>query len=84
MPQGASESSPLPIPGNQGEGKSLLDEILREFTGESKPVPQQVSQPVVPAKPKLSERVTSAVNRKKRRKYSGYKFVTTVNPDFQE
>ena len=43
-PRGPSQSSPLPIPGNQGEGKSLFDDILRELTGESKPVPQPVSQ----------------------------------------
>lgn len=80
-PRGPSQSSPLPIPGNQGEGKSLFDEILREFTGESRPVPQQVSQPTVPVKPKQPERVASPASQKFE-EYSGYKFVTTVNPDF--
>lgn len=46
-PGGPSQSSPLPIPGNQGGGKSLFDDILRELNGESKPVPQ-VQKPVMP------------------------------------
>lgn len=48
-PQGPSQSSPLPIPGNQGGGKSLLDEILRELTGEQKPAQQTARPVVVPA-----------------------------------
>ncbi len=43
-PSGPSQSSPLPIPGNQGGGKSLLEDIFRELTGETKPVPRP-SQP---------------------------------------
>jgi len=37
-PGGPSQSSPLPIPG--GGGKSLLEDIFREFAGEAAPVPQ--------------------------------------------
>ncbi len=41
LPQGRpSQSSPLPIPGS--EGKSLLEDIFREITGASAPVPQPV------------------------------------------
>ena len=44
FPQGRpSQSSPLPIP--RSEGKSLLEDIFREFTG----VPAPVSQPSQPA-----------------------------------
>jgi hypothetical protein len=39
-PTGPSQSSPLPIPGNPGGGKSLLEDIFRELTGEAKPIPQ--------------------------------------------
>ena len=80
-PRGPSQSSPLPIPGNQGEGKSLFDDILRELTGETKPVPQQVSEPTLPVKPKQAEKNVSALNQKYEG-YSGYKFITNVNTDF--
>jgi hypothetical protein len=43
-PSGPSQSSPLPIPGNQGGGKSLLEDIFRELSGESKPI-QQAEKP---------------------------------------
>jgi hypothetical protein len=36
--RGPSQSSPLPIPGSGG--KSLLEDIFREFAGEPAPVPQ--------------------------------------------
>jgi hypothetical protein len=75
-PRGPSQSSPLPIPGNQGQGKSLFDDILRELTGELKPIPQPVSQPVVPAKPKLAEKKVSLLNQKYEG-HSGYKFITS-------
>ena len=45
-PQGPSQSSPLPIPGNQGGGKTLLEDIFRELTGEPKPIPQVIKQDV--------------------------------------
>lgn len=80
-PRGPSQSSPLPIPGNQGDGKSLFDDILREFTGETKPVPQLASEPTSPVKPKPAERNVSALNQKYEG-YSGYKFITNVNTDF--
>jgi hypothetical protein len=41
-PSGPSPSSPLPIPGNQGGGKTLFEDIFRELTGEPKPVPQVI------------------------------------------
>lgn len=37
--QGPSQSSPLPIPGNQGGGKMLFEDLLRELTGEPKHMP---------------------------------------------
>ena len=80
-PRGPSQSSPLPIPGNQGEGKSLFDDILRELTGESRPVPQPAYQPPVTVKPKLPEKDVPQINQK----YEGsseYKFVTNTNTDF--
>jgi len=40
LPVGLSQPSPLPVPGNQVGGRSLLDEILREITGETKAVLQ--------------------------------------------
>jgi len=39
-PSGPSQSSPLPIPGGQGGGKSVFEELIRELTGEPRPVPQ--------------------------------------------
>jgi len=46
-PAGPSQSSPLPIPGNQSGGKGLFDDILRELSGETRPVPQ-VQKPIMP------------------------------------
>jgi hypothetical protein len=80
-PRGPSQSSPLPIPGNQGQGKSLFDDILRELTGELKPIQQPVSQPVIPVKQKPVEKDVSLLNQKYEG-YSGYKFITNVNTDF--
>ena len=48
-PKGPSQSSPLPIPGNQGTGKSLLEDIFRELTGESKPITQPTRAYTVPS-----------------------------------
>lgn len=79
-PSGPSQSSPLPIPGNPGGGKSLFDEILREITGESRPVPQQVAQPVVPVK-QVKPKNVSELNQKYEG-HSGYKFITSVQTDF--
>jgi len=57
MPQGGpSQSSPLPIPGNQGGGKSLFDDILRELSGETRPVPQ-VQKPAMPINPVIPKTV---------------------------
>jgi hypothetical protein len=78
-PGGPSQSSPLPIPGNQGGGKTLFDDILREITGESRPVPQLVEKPVMPAKQAKSENV-SGLNQKYEG-YSGYKFIQSVSND---
>ena len=46
-PSRSPQSSPFPTPGNQGGGKSLFDDILRELSGETRPVPQ-VQQPAIP------------------------------------
>jgi hypothetical protein len=78
-PRGPSQSSPLPIPGNQGGGKNLLDDILRELTGETRPVPQQTVQPVVPVK-QVTPKNVSELNQKYEG-YSGYKFITDVPTD---
>lgn len=80
-PRGPSQSSPLPIPGNQGEDKSLFDEILRELTGESRPVPQPSYEPPVTVKPNLPEKEASVLN-KKYEEHSGYKFSKNINTDF--
>lgn len=74
-PRGPSPSSPLPIPGNQGGGKSLLEEILREIAGEPKPVPQPVVQPVVPVK-QTTHRTISELNQTYDA-HSGYNFITS-------
>lgn len=83
-PSGPSPSSPLPIPGNQGGGKSLLEEILREIAGEPKPVPQPVIQPVIQpvmpvkqAKPKNVSELNQAYD-----DHSGYKFITSPSAEF--
>lgn len=78
-PSGPSSSSPLPIPGNQGGGKSIFDEILREITGELKPVPQPVAQPVVPVKQTKAKNI-SELNQTYD-DHSGYKFIT--NPSVE-
>jgi len=78
--RGPSQSSPLPIPGNQGEGKSLFDDILRELTGETRPVPQQVYPTEdIPVK-KVMPKSVSEINQKFEG-YSGYKFVSTVSTE---
>jgi hypothetical protein len=78
-PQGPSQSSPLPIPGNQSGGKNLFDEILRELTGETRPVPQVVEKPVMPVTPKHQKNV-SELNQVYEGQ-SGYKFIT--KPSFE-
>ncbi len=58
-PQGPSQSSPLPIPGNQGGGKALLEDIFRELTGETKPIPQPTRPlPTQPAVQPIKVRAT--------------------------
>jgi hypothetical protein len=84
-PKGPSQSSPLPIPGNQGGGKTLFDEILRELTGEPR-TPDPVSQTVIINQPPVTkqavkEKQKSELNQKYEG-YSGYKFVPSVSTDF--
>jgi hypothetical protein len=78
-PQGPSQSSPLPIPGNQSGGKNLFDEILRELTGETMPVPQVAEKPVIPVTHKHQKNV-SEFNQVYNGQ-SGYKFIT--NPSIE-
>ncbi len=62
MPQGGpSQSSPHPVPGNQGGGKSIFDDILRELSGETRPVPQ-VQRPVIPVNQDIPK-TTPVINR---------------------
>jgi len=77
-PSGPSQSSPLPIPGNQGGGKSIFDEILRELTGELKPIPQ-VQQPTVHPVPDKNKNF-SELNRTNEVQ-SRYKFVSSIPAD---
>jgi hypothetical protein len=77
-PSGPSQSSPLPIPGSQGGGKSLFDDILRELTGESKPIPQ-VQKPVI--QPSVKPRNVSELN-VTYEGHTGYKFISDVPADF--
>lgn len=79
-PSGPSSSSPLPIPGNQVGGKSLLDEILREFAGDPKPVAQPVTQPVEAVK-HTKFKIVSELNQTYD-DHSGYKFITSPSDDF--
>jgi len=84
-PSGPSQSSPLPIPGNQTGGKNLLDEILRELSGEPRTV-APVSQPVIINQPAVTkqpvkEKQKSEYNQKYEG-YSGYEFVPSVSTDF--
>lgn len=79
-PREPSHSSPLPIPGNQGEGKSLFEDIIRELAGEPSHVAQPVSQPVVPVK-KKQQRVVSEL-KKPYEGLSEYKFTSSSSADF--
>lgn len=78
-PSGPSQSSPLPIPGNQGGGKSIFDEILRELTGEPKPIPQVLQPAFNPVPPKLKNISEPNVDYKGQ---SNYKFVSSVPTDY--
>ncbi len=79
LPQGGpSQSSPLPIPGNQGGGKSLFDDILRELSGETRPVPQ-VQKPVMPTNPVIPKTVSEMQQSYESR--IGSKFISTVPDD---
>lgn len=82
-PRGPSQSSPLPIPGNQGGGKSVFDDILRELTGESKPVPQQVvrplEQPIIPVAQAKRENISTLGQ--KYEGHSAYKFINISQTD---
>ncbi len=78
-PSGPSQSSPLPIPGNQGGGKTLFEDIFRELSGEPRPV-QHAPQPVMPAIPDRPKnipefKVSSEFN-------SRYEFISSVPPQF--
>lgn len=79
-PQGPSQSSPLPIPGNQSEGKSLFDDILRELTGDSRPVPQ-VARPVIDsAPPSYKQSAEAPETRKDSTRYSSISDSQAVFP----
>ncbi len=90
LPQGGpSHSSPLPIPGNQEGGKSLLDDIIRELTGGeprpvaqpvNQPVSQHVSQPVVPVKTKRPKAMTEL--NQPYGSLSEYKFTSSSTTEF--
>lgn len=77
-PSGPSQSSPLPIPGNQGGGKTLFEDIFRELTGELRPVSQSAPPvaPVASAKPQMVASTNDASNSSK-----GYQFISDVPPD---
>jgi hypothetical protein len=77
-PSGPSQSSPLPIPGNQGGGKTLFEDIFRELTGESRPVPQSAPAvaPVSSAKPQMVAPTNDTTISSK-----GYQFISDVPPD---
>lgn len=77
-PSGPSQSSPLPVPGNQGGGKTLFEDIFRELTGESRPVPQSAPAvaPVSSAKPQMVAPTNDTTISSK-----GYQFISDVPPD---
>ncbi len=76
-PKGPSQSSPLPIPGRMGDGRSVLDDLIRGLAGEPAPIPVE-TKPVLPARstrPKnVSELNQTYVG------YTGYKFISTAEP----
>jgi len=78
-PTGPSQSSPLPIPGNQGGGKSLFEDIFRELTGEPMPVPPapQPAMQVNPVKPKNVSVLDVPYEG-----FSGYKFGSGIPADY--
>ena len=73
-PREPSGSSPLPIPG-QGHGKSVFDDILRELTGETRPLTQEI-KPDPPQKT-VSNQAVPELNQTYQG-FSGYKFVSTA------
>jgi hypothetical protein len=77
-PRGPSQSSPLPIPGNQSGGKSVFEDIFRELTAEPKPILQEKA-PVSAPKPVKSTNV-SELN-VSYEGFSGYKFISGVTQD---
>jgi len=84
-PRGPSQSSPLPIPGNQGGGKSVFEDIFRELTGEPKPItpvnqPVIINQPII-TKPPVNEKKVSELGTKYEG-YSGYKFISSAQPEY--
>jgi len=78
-PRGPSQSSPLPIPGNQGGGKSLLEDIFRELTGENKPL-VPVNQPVVTKQPQIEKTVPELSP--KYAGFSAYKFIAGTQSEY--
>jgi hypothetical protein len=84
-PQGPSQSSPLPIPGNQGGGKSVFEDIFRELTGEPKPV-EPVNQPVIINQPVITKQPVKEKNISdlgtKYEGYSGYKFISGAQNEY--
>jgi hypothetical protein len=79
-PAGPSSSSPLPIPGNQGGGKTLFDDILRELTGEPRSVPQpgQAVKTVTPAQPSRAAKPSESI-----KSYTSYTPIPNVPTEFQ-
>lgn len=77
-PRGPSQSSPLPIPGNQTGGKSIFEDIFRELTTESKPILQEKAPLSVlkPVKPKNVSELNVPYEG-----YSGYKFISDVTQE---
>jgi hypothetical protein len=77
-PKGPSQSSPLPIPGGQSGGKSLLEDIFRELTAEPKQVPQ-ANKPVSTSYPAQSKNPLTTETPKS---FQGFKTVPDSQSDF--
>ncbi len=76
-PKGPSQSSPLPIPRRMGDGKSVLDDLIRGLAGEPVAIPAE-TRPVAPARTHHSKKV-SELNQTYEG-YTGYKFISTAEP----
>jgi hypothetical protein len=82
-PRGPSQSSPLPIPGNQSEGKTLFEDIFRELTGEPKPY-QKEMKPVIPVTTSTPHKPVHQKNVSEHNVayegYTNYKFASGMPP----